>query len=158
MVISDVVKCKKKIMNKLIEIPDVFLLINNKCISKPSEMMFENIFPYFKVSDARKTVNNYICFDYNSRISSKNSSFKDITINIGVICHKDDIKTPWGSRHDVLAGVIIDSLIWEDILGFNLELISDIENILQNDYHTRTLQFKNLAINSINNGVHSGVY
>lgn len=158
MVISDVVKYKQKIMSKLISIQDVFTLVNNKDITLPSQMPNVNIFPYMKIPNTATSVKNYICYDYNSRILSNNSSFKNVIINIAVISHESDISCPWGNRHDVLAGVLIDAFNWSDFLGFTLELIADNESILEKEYHVRTLQFRNVATNSINSGVKSGVY
>lgn len=158
MVISDVVKYKQKIMSKLISIPDVFILINNKDISQPSQMVNKNIFSYMKIPNTTDTVKNYICYNYSSRISPNNSSFKNVTINIAIISHVSDISCTWGNRHDVLAGVIIDAINWSDFLGFTLELVADSESILEKEYHVRTLQFRNVATNSLNSGVKSGVY
>jgi len=153
MIISDVMEYKSKITEQIIKIPDVFTLINNKDISKPSDMINKNLFSYMKVPNSALTVKNYICFDYNSKIFSRNEVLKHSIINIGIVCHEDNIKTAWGNRHDVLSGVIIDSFNWSKFLGFELELISDTESILQDVYHIRTLQFKNLTPNSLENGV-----
>lgn len=151
MVISDNIKHKNKIINKLISIPDVYSLINNKDITSPDQMIDKNIFSYMKVPNTTLTVKNYICFDFNSKILSINEVFKNITINVGIITHESNIKTSWGNRHDVLAGVICDAFNWSDFLGFQLELVSDVESILENDYHARTLQFKNLTTNNLAN-------
>lgn len=153
MVASDVMEYKSKIMARLISIPDVYMLINNSDITKASDMINKNLFSYMWIPDTTTTVKNYICFDYNSTKSSINESFKNVTINIGVICPKSEIITPWGNRFDVLAGVLIESINWSNFLGFELELVSDKENIFENNYHGRMLQFKNLSFNSLKNGV-----
>ena len=153
MVVSDVMKYKSKIMAELISVPDIYTLINNKDISKGSDMVNKNIFSYMKIPDTTTIVKNYICFDYNSVKSSVNDSFKNITINIGVICHESEIITPWGNRFDVLAGVLTESINWSNLLGFEVKLVSDKENIFENDYHGRTLQFKNVTFNSLKDGI-----
>jgi hypothetical protein len=153
MVISDVIEYKNRIISKLIEIPDVYILINNPNITKPSDMINKNIFPRMKIPNTTMTVKNYICFNYNSRKYPNNDVLKDVTINIGIISHESDIKTVWGNRNDVLAGVVIDAFNWSDFLGFQLELVSDTESTLENDYYARTLQFKNITPNSFMNKV-----
>jgi hypothetical protein len=153
MVISDVIKYKNKIMNKLLSINDVFILINNSSLAEASQMKNVNIFPFMKVPETITTVKNYICFDFNGKTSTKNNIYNNIFINIAVVCHESDIKTSWGCRHDVLGGVIIDNFNWSNFLGLELELVSDNESILNNSYHVRTLQFRNLALNGIENGV-----
>ena len=155
MVISDVITYKNKIMNKLCSIPDVVTLINNPKItqSNANDMKDINIFSRMKIPNATLEVKNYICFDFNSKTYSRNEVLKNVIINIAVICHESDIKTVWGNRHDVLGGVIIDVFNWSDFLGFELELVSDNENILENNYYVRTLKFQNLSPNSLSNGV-----
>ena len=160
MVISDVTKYKGKIMNKLCSIPDILTLINNPDIiqTKPDNMRNVNIFSYMKIPNTTLTVKNYICFDYNSRVHNYNDSFKNVTINISVICHESTIQTSFGNRHDAISGMILEAFNWSDFLGYTLELVSDTENILEREYHVRNLQFKNVATNNIHSGVRSGVY
>lgn len=153
MVVSDVMEYKLKIMNKIISTPDIFELVNNKDISKPSQMRNKNIFSFMKIPNTTMSVKNYLCFDYNSKISNRNKVYKDITINIAVVCHESDITTSYGNRHDVLGGVVIDTINWSDFLGFQLELVSDKEDVWEKEYNVRILQFKNLTLNSFENGV-----
>lgn len=153
MVISDTIKDKNKIMNKLIEIPDVYTVINNTSISSAEGMRNVNIFSRMKIPNTTLTVKNYICYDYGSKLYNADKVFKTVYISVACICHGSEanIKTSYGNRHDLLAGIIIDSFNWSDFLGFQLELVSDVESILETDYYCRTLQFKNLTTNSLVN-------
>lgn len=155
MVISDVVKYKNKIMNKICSIPEILELINNPEISpeNPDDMKNVNVFSRMKIPNIATNVKNYICFDYNEKTDTYNKTFKNVIINIGIVCHEDDIVTDYGNRHDVIAGVIEEYLNWSDFLGYVLELVSNTESILNNTYHVRTLVFKNVATNNINSGV-----
>ncbi|MGN6713767.1 hypothetical protein [Anaerocolumna jejuensis] len=153
MVHSDVIEYKKKLTEKLVSIEDIFTYIGNSEITKPEQMINKNIFPYTKNPTLNMTIKNYIWFDYNSITSSINASFKNCTINIGIVCHEDTIETDSGNRHDVLGGIITDGLNWSKFLGFELELVSDNESIEDNQYHIRTLQFKNRTPNSLYNKV-----
>lgn len=155
MVISDNITYKNKIMNKLCSISDIVTLINNPNITQdnPDKMRETHILSRMKIPNTTLTAKNYICFDFNSRIYSRNEVLKNITINVGVICHESEIKTVWGNRHDVLAGVITDAFNWSRFLGFELEQVSDKEDILEKEYYARTLTFQNLAPNSLSNGV-----
>lgn len=155
MIISDVIKYKNVIMGKLFSTPDIITLIDNRDISSdtPEKLINVNFFPYMKIPDATLKAKNYVCFDFNARSSNYNDLYKNVTITIGAICHESEISTAWGNRHDVLGGVLIELFNWSNILGLQLELISDTESILENNYHARTLQFKNLVLNSVKNGV-----
>jgi hypothetical protein len=142
-------------MNKLISTPDIVTLINNPDINIDNcdELKDKNIFSYMKIPNTALIVKNYICFDFNAKGSNYNDLFKNTTITIASVCHESDLNTTWGNRHDVMGGVIIESVNWSNFLGFQIELVSDNESILDNSYHVRTLQFKNLAFNSLKNGV-----
>jgi hypothetical protein len=155
MVISDVIKYKNKIMNQLVQNQDVLTLINNPNIStdNPEKLTKENLFPRIKIPDTTTTVKNYICFDYNSKENKYNDIYKTVIINMVVLCHKDEINTIWGSRHDVLGGVLVDMFNWSNLLGFQLELTIDKESIWEKDYYARELQFTNTVSNSMKNGV-----
>jgi hypothetical protein len=146
---SEVIEYKRKIINQLVSIPEIYNFISNTEITNPAQMVNKNIFSYMRVPDSTTTVKNYICFDYNSKKSNRNSAFKNCTINLGIICHEDTISTNYGNRHDVLGGIVLNSFNWTNILGFELELVSDTEAILENKYHVRTLQFVNLTTNNL---------
>lgn len=155
MIISDVTKYKTKIMNKLCEIPDIVTLINNPTITQnnPDAMRNVNIFSYMKIPNTTLAVKNYICYDYNAKSNTRNDLYKNVVINVACICHEADIRTPYGNRYDALAGVVLESLNWGEVLGFELELVSDTEGIMEKEYYVRTLQFKNVVANSMKNGV-----
>lgn len=149
----DVICYKSIIMEKLYTTPEIFELIDNKQLTSPEEMINKNLFSRMKIPNETFVVKNYICFDYNSRINPNNNVFKTVTINMAVITHEDSTDTPFGNRYDLLAAVIINEFNWYNILGFDLELVSDTESILEKDYHVRNLQFRNLTANSLSNGV-----
>jgi hypothetical protein len=153
MIISDVIKDKNKIMNQIIAIPDVYTVINNTDITTAEAMRDKNIFSRMKIPNTTLTVKNYICFDYSSKTYSTDVVFKTVYIGVACICYGSDanIKTPYGNRHDLLAGIIIDAFNWSNFLGFQLELVSDVESVLEKDYYCRTLQFKNMTTNNLKN-------
>jgi len=155
MVVSDNTQYKSKIMDQLINMPDIVTLINNPDITYSNRGALKNIniFSRPKISGFTSEIKNYICFDFNSRTNPSNKVLKNISFNLMIICHENDIDTDYGNRHDAIDGVIIDAFNWSDFLGFELELVSDVEGILETEYHTRTLQFRNLTPNSLSNGV-----
>lgn len=155
MVISDVTKYKNKITNKLCSISDVVTLINNPDITQDNsdKMKDTHVFSYMKIPNTTMSVKNYICFDFNAKSSNYNELYKNINITIAAICHESEMKTVWGNRHDVMGGVILENFNWSNFIGLELELYSDTESILEKEYHVRTLQFKNLTLNSLKNGV-----
>lgn len=149
----DVITYKTVIMNELCSTPDIFTLIDNEKITQPDQMINKNLFSYMKIPNATLEVKNYICFDVNARSSSYNDLYKNITINMAAVCHNDNIKADVGNRHDLLGGILIDILNFSNLLGLQLELVSDTETIWEKDYNVRLLQFKNLTLNSVRNGV-----
>jgi hypothetical protein len=154
MTITDNTQYKSKIMDKIINTPDVVTLINNPAIisSQPDSMKNVNVFSRMKIPNTTLNVKNYICFNFNSRIHSANKVFKDIIFEIAIICHEDEVDIDGTNRHDLLAGVISEAFNWSKFLGFELELTSDTESILEKEYYCRTLQFRNLTPNSLSNG------
>lgn len=155
LIISDNIEYKTKIKNKLISSSDIITLLNNPAIpiTTPSKYFNVNIIPYIRIPDGTETTNNFICYDYSSRVLSQNDTYKAVTINVIIMCQKDNISTIYGSRHDVLGGLIIETLNHSDFLGFELELVVDKESVFEHGYIARELQFKNLAQNSMVNGV-----
>lgn len=153
MIISDDIIYKSKIMNQLIDIEDIYTWIDNPDITSPDDMKNVNIFSRMRIPNTALQVKNYICFDFNSRKLSRNEDLKTIFFNVAIICEETTIDTDYGNRHDLIAGFIIDNFTWSNFLGFELKLESDIESILQEKYYVRTLQFSNLAPNSLSNGV-----
>jgi hypothetical protein len=152
LVITDVIKDKNKVMNKILSIPDIFTYIHNTDLTDASQMKDVNIFSRIRVPGTVTTVKNYICFKYSSKVDSYNKSFKNVYITFLVVSDEADIKTSYGNRHDVLSSIIINEFSWSDFLGFTLELTSDTEES-QGNYNTRTLTFTNTATNSLNSGV-----
>lgn len=150
---SDATKYKSKIMGNIITNSDVFKLINNTEITSPHQMKDKNVFSRMRLPNTTMTVNNYICFDFNAKMSQVNDVYENVTINIAIVCNEKTINCDGGgNRHDELAGVIADIFNWSNILGLQIKLLSDTETIWEKVYHVRLLQFKNLTLNSIRNG------
>ena len=150
---SDATKYKSKIMGNLITNSDVFKLINNIEITSPRQMIDKNIFTRMRFPDTIKTVDNYICFDFNTEMSRTNDVYESVLINMAIVCHEDTINCGSGNRHDELANIVVDIFNWSNILGLQLKLMSEKETIWETKYHVRLLQFRNLTLNSIRNGV-----
>jgi len=140
-------------MDRLISIPDVYKYINNSEITEAAQMKNINIFSRMRKPKTTTSVGNYICFDYNSNIFKTSKVLKTTTITVAVICHEEDLITSYGNRHDVLSGIIIDSFNWSKFLGFELELMSDTESLLEEVYSVRTMIFQNTSTNDIKNKV-----
>lgn len=153
MIKSDATQYKSKIMGNIITNSDVFELINNPEITKPPQMKDKNVFSRMRFPNTTISVKNYICFDFNAKISRTNDVYENVTINIAIVCHEKTINCGSGNRHDELANVIADIFNWSNILGLQVKLISDTETIWEKEYHVRILQFTNIALNSVRNGV-----
>lgn len=138
-------------MKKLVYIPDMLPIINNPEIKEVEKLRNVNIFSRIKIPDTTKDSKNYVCFNFNSRIWGRNKDLKQISFDVVIMCHESNINTKYGNRHDVLAGMIAEDFSWSRFLGFELELMSDIES-QSNNFYTRTLTFQNLSQNNLTSG------
>lgn len=151
---SDVGTVKRKIKQKLIENQDIRDLINNadlKDTDDYSNYLYQNIFPFLVIPDTIYESKAYICFkvddadtNYYSGVRKDNPLMKVVEIEFMVVVHKDVIETNYGiDRHDALAYILKQMFAHsENLFGFRLRCVSDIEGVTDNNFITRTLTFE----------------
>lgn len=151
---SDVGTVKRKIKQKLIENQDIRDLINNadlKDTDDYSNYLYQNIFPFLVIPDTIYESKAYICFkvddadtNYYNGVRKDNPLMKVVEIEFMVVVHKDVVETNYGiDRHDALAYVLKQMFSHsENLFGFRLRCVSDIEGVTDNNFITRTLTFE----------------
>lgn len=147
MTIDDISTYKQKTMERLIEDPDVLVLIKEPEIvaDDPSELIYENIFPYKRIQDTQEETKCFILVTVDvPKVSTRNYFFKDMLLMFTIISHKNIMKTSFGgTRNDLMSGAI--NRIFngnKDYSGRRLELVSNIEGTLTGgDYMFREMRF-----------------
>lgn len=155
---SDLMQYKKKIMSLLIQNENIVSAIDEPDLS-PDELIYNNIFPFLKVPKTQEEAKCYVTMKVDTTNIQRNEIYKNFVITICVLCHESKMCTPYGGiRTDVIAGEIVRLLNWREDIGFTLELTSDTESILNEDYHIRQLVFETITSNSMENGVKINAY
>lgn len=146
---SDISKNKRKIISALIENDDIVTALDASEIEDRYDLTYTHLYPYLRVPDTQTETGSYILVAVSvPHVSTKNNSYKIMEITICVVSHQDHMQTQWGgTRNDIISGIIIDEFNWSDILGFEMELVSDKESILTDVYHLREIRFHALAKN-----------
>lgn len=151
---SDVGTVKRKIKQKLIENQDIRDLINNEDLKDTddySNYLYQNIFPFLVIPDTIYESKTYICFkvddadtNYYNGVRKDNPLMKVVEIEFMVVVHKDVVETNYGiDRHDALAYVLKQMFSHsENLFGFKLRCVSDLEGVTDNNFITRTLTFE----------------
>lgn len=149
---DDIIRKKRIIEKALYSDPDIVELIDNPDIDLecPEDLVWENIFSFIRVPDAQDKAQTYICFtvDDNGRTPA-NEVMKQQYVQFAIFVHKDLIKTKIGTaRHDALGYVIRDVFNLSNMLGAQLNLVSNKEGMTDTNYITRTLRFELITDNS----------
>lgn len=157
---SDIIKTKTKIKQKLVGCQDIRVLIDDPELRETEdydEYMYTHIFPYLVVPNTLHTEGNYICFkvddaddSYYDDIRKDNLVMKVVEVQFMILVHVNQSRTKYGAdRHDALAFVIKQLFAWsENVLGYRLRCVSDIEGVTDNNYITRTLTFEGQMTNN----------
>lgn len=153
------VRYKEIIKQKLLEDDTLIYLLNNKQLedvdAENDEYFGVNIKPMFMIPDTQTNVQNYLCYEVSFEEGARyNSDIKYQQIIFYILCHeKTAIVSDIGaSRHDLIAGLLIDKFNGSNIFGNQLKLISDKPSVTDNDYSTRTLVFEQKITNSLTKG------
>lgn len=147
---------KREIMMKLANDPRIFELINNPNIDpdNPDDLIYVNIFPYLKVNYTIQEVGTFIGVKLDYPVINSNEIWKDAEMTISIICANGAMKADGGlSRTDLISERIIELLQWNGDYGCRIELISEKENPVDENFYYRKLVFGFFAPNGMKNGV-----
>lgn len=151
---DDTIRKKRIIEQLLYSDPDVVEMLCDPDIedtSCPEELIYSSIYPFIRIPGVQDTSKNFITFSIsNIGNVATNKSMKNQYIQFVIFVHKDLVKTDYGmSRHDCLGYIIRDIFHLSNKLGTQMELVSDVEGVTDNDYITRTLKFELTTDNAI---------
>lgn len=157
---SDDIRYKEIIKKTLIENPLIIYLLNNKELEEneadPSDYLGVNILPYYLIHPTQHNVQNYICYETEVReLERYNSKMKLQRVIFYILCEeKNGIEKVTGiARHDLIAAQIINMFNWSNLFGAQIHLVTDMPNVTDNDYATRTLTFEQLTDNNLSKTV-----
>ena len=147
---KDIPKYKQKLVSLLIHNSEIVNAIDSKEFSDPEDLMYTHIFPYLRNPKIQDQARCMITLSIDvPKVSTKNYFFKDMLLIVNIVCHQDLMKTDYGAtRIDYISGLIDEELNGRKDFGNNaLELVSNIEGALTNDFCFRSMRFKCSEIN-----------
>ena len=153
---SDDIRYKEIIKKTLIENELLIYLLNNKELedaeADPSDYLGINILPYYMVHPTQHNVQNFICYEIETReLERYNSTMKIQRIIFYVLCEeKNNIEKNTGiARHDLISALLINMFNWTNLFTNKLHIVSDIPSVVDNDYACRTLIFEQSTDNNL---------
>lgn len=153
---SDDIRFKEIIKKTLIENDLLIYLLNNKELqgvgADPSDYLGVNILPYYIIKPTQHNVQNFICYETETReLERYNSNMKLQRVIFYVLCEeKNNIEKKTGiARHDLIAALLIDMFNWTNLFTNKIHIISDIPSVVDNDYACRTLVFEMTTDNNL---------
>lgn len=149
---DDICRKKRIIEEMLYSDADIVEALNNPSIdpSCPSDLVYENIFPFIRIPGVQDVSKNFICFNIDDmELNPNNPVMKNQYIQFVVFVHKDLAQTNYGvARHDLLGYLIRDIFNLSNNLGAQMEIVSSREGTTDTDFCTRTLKFQIITDNS----------
>lgn len=149
---DDICRKKRIIEEMLYSDADIIEVLDNPNIdiTCPSDVVYENIFPFIRIPGTQDVSKNFICFNVDDMERMPgNSVMKSQYIQFVVFVHRDLVKTKYGiARHDLLGYLIRDIFNLSNSLGTQMEMVSNREGTTDTDFCTRTLKFQLITDNS----------
>lgn len=153
---SDDIRFKEIIKKTLINNELIIYLLNNKELENaeadPSDYLGINILPYYQIKPTQHNVQNYICYEVETRkLEHYNSNMKLQRVIFYILCEeKNNIEKKTGiARHDLIAALIINMFNWTNVFTNKIHIVSDIPSVVDNDYACRTLIFEMTTDNNL---------
>lgn len=149
---DDIIRKKRIIEHELYSDPDVVEVLDDPDVdpSFPEELLYKSIWPFIRIPGVQDKSKNYITFSISDMgLSPRNEVMKNQYVQFVIFVHKDLAKTDFGmARHDCLGYLIRDIFNLSDMLGAQMNLVSNAEGATDTDYITRTLKFELVDNNS----------
>ena len=149
---DDIIRKKRIIEQALYSDEDIVEVIDDRDIdpSCPEELVYSSIYPFIRIPGTQDESKNFITFSVSDmgRMPG-NEVMKSQYVQFVVFVHKDLVKTKYGmARHDCLGYLIRDIFNLSNMLGPQMNLVSNIEGVTDTNYLTRTLKFELVDDNS----------
>ena len=149
---DDIIRKKRKIEQALYSDEDIVEVIDDHKIdpSCPEELVYSSIYPFIRIPGTQDESKNFITFSVSDMGRMPNNEvMKSQYVQFVVFVHKSLVETKYGmARHDCLGYLIRDIFNLSNILGPQMNLISNVEGVTDTDYLTRTLKFELVDDNS----------
>lgn len=85
------------------------LLSPAELINEPEHLLYLQVFPYLRISEAQMTNRSYLAFEFATPYIEKNNRLiKPTIIHIHVFCHDSLLRTKYGNRHTELKSLMDD--------------------------------------------------
>ena len=125
---------------------EIITAIDPAFLEEPTDLIYTHIFPYMRIPDVIKDTGSYILMSVDvPKVSTVNYFFKQIVLSIMVVVHQDEMRMHGKTnrtRCDYIAERIYSIFNGnKNFTGEQLEYVSDVEGIIANKFHTRTLRF-----------------
>lgn len=149
---DDIIRKKRIIAQTLYSDEDIVEVIDDHDIdpSCPEELVYSSIYPFIRIPGTQDESKNFITFSVSDMGRMPNNEvMKSQYVQFVVFVHKDLVKTKYGmERHDCLGYLIRDIFNLSNVLGPQMNLVSNVEGVTDSDYLTRTLKFELVDDNS----------
>lgn len=149
---DDIIRKKRKIEKALYSDPDIVEVIDDPDIdlSCPEELVYSSIYPFIRIPSAQDESKNFVTFSVSDTGRPPNNEvMKNQYVQFVIFVHKNLAKTNYGmARHDCLGYLIRDIFNLSNMLGPQMNLVSNVEGATDTDYLTRTLRFELIDDNS----------
>ena len=154
---SEVTKLKREIIKLLYSNPDIIEILDNDQVDPecPDTAEWVCIFPFVKLAEVQEKVGTFIGVTIDSNGPVENDRFKQLLITVTSFCPITNMRVAGqkGTRTDILAGDISETLNWNRSLGFQLRLVNEQEGVMSaQQYYFRTLQFTAIRGNDLKKG------
>lgn len=140
---------KRKLLNSIVNSPELIKLINENYINEDGEceesenLTYKQIFPYYYIPDTQTNTQSYVIMKVNG-LGIKNKIYNKAEVYICVISHQEsmEVEGSHGTRIDLMGEVIEELFNGRDDFGFGeMELISNIESEINTSHRCRILRF-----------------
>lgn len=149
---DDIIRKKRIIEQALYSDPDIVEVLDDPDIDPfcPEDLLYSSIYPFIRIPGTQDKSKNYITFSISDMgLSPRNEVMKNQYVQFVIFVHKNLVKTNFGmARHDCLGYLIRDTFSLSNILGAQMNLVSNAEGATDTDYLTRTLKFELIDDNS----------
>lgn len=147
---SDDIKLKEEIKQVLLKDKYIMYVLDNKELQESdaeADDYFGNcILPYYMIKPIQTASRNFLCYEISSEPRSRWENVyaeKYQRIVFHILCEQKNIieRTTSLARHDLLAALVIRLFNFRVLSCGRIELTSDLADVTDNDYATRTLTF-----------------
>lgn len=149
---DDIIRKKRIIEQALYSDPDIVEVLDDPDIdpSCPEDLLYSSIYPFIRIPGTQDKSKNYITFSISDMgLSPRNEVMKNQYVQFVIFVHKNLVKTNFGmARHDCLGYLLRDTFNLSNMLGAQMNLVSNAEGATDTDYLTRTLKFEIVDHNS----------